>query len=181
MLILISCSDGNLDRRYKISLPSLGTAALFHKFPLLNAMNLRVISFVLVIPLFLAGCKKQSASSGNKVRIGYIGLTCEAPIYAAYEKGFFQEEGLEPELVKCNWANYKDTLALGGYDITHHLTMYFLKPIEQGLDVRFLAGIHMGAARTQRIRVLCQCKSNGGSSPVESGERTRHRCRVFLR
>src|SRR4029078_2865267 len=33
--------------------------------------------------------------------------------------------------------------------ITHHLVMYFLKPIEQGLDVRFLAGIHRGCVRVQ--------------------------------
>ena len=102
--------------------------------------------------LFLAGCNKKSGSSvqnSNKVRVGYIGLTCEAPIYAAYEKGFFKEEGLDPELVKCSWSTYKDSLALGSYDITHHLVMYFLKPIEQGLDVRFLAGIHRGCLRVQ--------------------------------
>ena len=102
--------------------------------------------------LTLAGCNKKSGSTvqnSNKVRVGYIGLTCEAPIYAAYEKGFFKEEGLEPELVKCSWSTYKDALALGSYDITHHLVMYFLKPIEQGLDVRFLAGIHRGCLRVQ--------------------------------
>ena len=102
--------------------------------------------------LVVAGCNKKSGSSvqnSNKVRVGYIGLTCEAPIYAAYEKGFFKEEGLEPELVKCSWSTYKDALALGSYDITHHLVMYFLKPIEQGLDVRFLAGIHRGCLRVQ--------------------------------
>src|SRR5436853_923916 len=102
--------------------------------------------------LLAAGCNKNSTSTvrnSNKVRVGYIGLTCEAPIYTAYEKGFFKEEGLEPELVKCNWATYKDALALGSYDITHHLVMYFLKPIEQGLDVRFLAGIHRGCLRVQ--------------------------------
>src|SRR5438552_18233287 len=101
--------------------------------------------------LLATGCNKNSTSvrNSNKVRVGYIGLTCEAPIYVAYEKGFFKEEGLEPELVKCNWATYKDALALGSYDITHHLVMYFLKPIEQGLDVRFLAGIHRGCLRVQ--------------------------------
>ena len=102
--------------------------------------------------LLLSGSSKKSAAAAvnsKHVRIGYIGLTCEAPIFTAYEKGFFKEEGLEPELVKCAWANYKDTLALGGYDITHHLIMYFLKPIEQGLDVRFLAGIHRGCLRVQ--------------------------------
>ena len=51
--------------------------------------------------------------------------------------------------MKCEWADYKDVLALGGFDITHHLVMYFLKPIEQGLDVKFLAGIHRGCLRVQ--------------------------------
>jgi len=85
---------------------------------------------VAALVIALTSCKKEAAS--NKVRVGYIGLTCEAPIFTAVEKGFFKEEGLEVSLVKCEWANYKDVLALGGFDITHHLVMYFLKPIEQG-------------------------------------------------
>ena len=110
--------------------------------------------------LVLAGCKRDSQSSGdtNKIRVGYIGITCEAPIFSAVENGFFKEEGLEVELVKCEWSKYKDVLALGGYDITHHLVMYFLKPIEQGLDVRFTAGIHRGCLRVQ--------------GPVDGGART---------
>src|SRR5215510_7526608 len=88
------------------------------------------------IALLLAGCSESSDTRGvesNKIRVGYVGITCEAPIYTAVEKGFFKEEGLDVSLVKCDWKNYKDVLALGGYDITHHLIMYFLKPIEQGL------------------------------------------------
>src|SRR6186713_1633452 len=110
--------------------------------------------------LVLAGCKgdSHSASGSNKIRVGYIGITCEAPIFSAVENGFFKEEGLEVELVKCEWSKYKDVLALGGYDITHHLVMYFLKPIEQGLDVKFTAGIHRGCLRIQ--------------GPVEGGVRT---------
>jgi NitT/TauT family transport system substrate-binding protein len=102
--------------------------------------------------VLVTGCKKSSSAkivNSKHVRIGFIGLTCEAPIYTAYEKGFFKDEGLEPELVKCSWAQYKDNLALGSYDITHHLVMYFLKPIEQGLDVRFLGGVHTGCLRVQ--------------------------------
>src|SRR5438034_286316 len=110
-----------------------------------------IVAFVFCALLLSGSSKKSTAATVNSkhVRIGYIGLTCEAPIFTAYEKGFFKEEGLEPELVKCAWANYKDNLALGSYDITHHLVMYFLKPIEQGLDVRFLAGIHRGCLRVQ--------------------------------
>jgi len=103
--------------------------------------------------LLLAGCSRKNAGSStaesNKIRVGYIGLTCEAPIFSAVEKGFLKEEGLDVSLVKCEWANYKDVLALGGFDITHHLVMYFLKPIEQGLDVKFTAGIHRGCLRVQ--------------------------------
>src|SRR5207245_7031383 len=91
----------------------------------------------------------DTAADSNKVRVGYVGLTCEAPIFTAVEKGFFKEEGLEVSLVKCDWKNYKDVLALGGYDVTHHLVMYFLKPIEQGLDVKFTGGIHRGCLRVQ--------------------------------
>ena len=107
--------------------------------------------------VLLTGCKKNEqgaapVAGGNgltKIRVGYIGLTCEAPIYMAVEKGFFKEEGLDPVLVKCDWSNYKDVMALGGFDITHHLVMYFLKPIEQGLDVKFTGGIHRGCLRVQ--------------------------------
>jgi NitT/TauT family transport system substrate-binding protein len=105
-------------------------------------------TIALGVALFLNSCNRK-ASVGNKVRVGYIGITCEAPIFTAVEKGFFKEEGLEVELVKCEWSKYKDVLALGGFDITHHLIMYFLKPIEQGLDVKFTGGIHTGCLRVQ--------------------------------
>ncbi len=118
-------------------------------------MKTTLLLLVTLPALLLAGCSKKSGKAEVKivnskhVKIGFIGLTCEAPIYTAYEKGFFKDEGLEPELVKCSWAQYKDNLALGAYDITHHLVMYFMKPIEQGLDVRFLGGVHTGCLRVQ--------------------------------
>ncbi len=105
--------------------------------------------------MLLSGCEKRAAVAKKTadgltiVRVGFIGITCEAPIFSAIELGFFKEEGIYPEMVKCEWSKYKDVLALGGYDITHHLVMYFLKPIEQGLDVKFTAGIHKGCLRVQ--------------------------------
>src|SRR5881396_2794113 len=101
---------------------------------------LKRVALTGVVSLVLICCRRNDAdstSTSNKVRVGYIGITCEAPIFSAVEKGFFKEEGLDVSLVKCEWANYKDVLARGGFDITHHLVMYFLKPIEQGLDVKF--------------------------------------------
>src|SRR3954452_2005848 len=112
---------------------------------------MRLVALALLCAVALSSCRKTATSGGsaNKIRVGYIGLTCEAPIFSAVENGFFREEGLEVEMVKCEWANYKDVLALGGFDITHHLVMYFLKPIEQGLNVKFTGGIHKGCLRVQ--------------------------------
>jgi NitT/TauT family transport system substrate-binding protein len=114
----------------------------------MNAGRL-ITAAALTTLLFAGGNKQATAAESNKVRVGYIGLTCEASIFSAVENGFFKEEGLDIELIKCDWKTYKDTLALGGYDITQHLVMYFLKPIEQGLDVKFLGGIHTGCLRIQ--------------------------------
>src|SRR6266481_6871691 len=116
----------------------------------------KFITVAVLSVMLLAGngseSKADSQAAGRnltKVRVGYIGITCEAPIFSAVENGFFKDEGLDVELVKCEWSKYKDVLALGGFDITHHLVMYLLKPIEQGLDVKFTAGIHRGCLRIQ--------------------------------
>src|SRR5215210_9016358 len=115
----------------------------------------RLFTAAVLAALIFSGCKKTASTATvganglTRVRVGYIGITCEAPIFSAIENGFFKEEGIEPELVKCEWSKYKDVLALGGFDITHHLIMYFLKPIEQGLDVKFTGGIHTGCLRVQ--------------------------------
>jgi NitT/TauT family transport system substrate-binding protein len=116
-----------------------------------------IFSGMILVALLLcsSSCDRKPAAAAvganglTKIRVGYIGLTCEAPIFTAIEKGFFKEEGLDVELVRCEWATYKDALALGRFDVTHHLVMYFLKPIEQGLDVKFTGGIHRGCLRVQ--------------------------------
>src|SRR5215469_4170527 len=118
--------------------------------------SLKFVTAAVIGTMLLAGnstnSKADSQTAGGsltKIRVGYIGITCEAPIFSAVENGFFKEEGLDPELVKCEWSKYKDVLALGGFDVTHHLIMYLLKPIEQGLDVKFTAGVHTGCLRVQ--------------------------------
>jgi len=112
-------------------------------------------SFLLSMTFSQAAENSADAASNSdaptKIKVGYIGLTCEAPLFVAVEKGFFKEENLDVSLVKCDWSAYKDALALGGIDITHHLIMMFLKPIEQGMDVKILAGVHKGCLRVQTI------------------------------
>ena len=64
-------------------------------------MNWGKIATALLTLGLLPACNKgveKSAAESNKVRIGYIGLTCEAPIFSAVEKGFFKDEGLDVDL-----------------------------------------------------------------------------------
>jgi NitT/TauT family transport system substrate-binding protein len=91
----------------------------------------------------------QNAGGLTKVKVCYIALTCEPPIYVAYENGFFREEGLDVELIKSDWDSMRDGLGLGRFDATHHLIMYLLNPIEKGLDVKLTGGIHSGCLRVQ--------------------------------
>src|SRR6476646_2729393 len=99
------------------------------------------------------GCSKGATEPGaeglTKVKVCYIGLTCEPPIYVAYEKGFFKDEGLDVELIKSDWDSMRDGLGLGRFDATHTLILYLLKPIDEGLDVKLTGGIHSGCLRVQ--------------------------------
>jgi NitT/TauT family transport system substrate-binding protein len=85
-----------------------------------------------------------NAAPLTKVRIGVFSNTCEAPTYAAYEKGFFKKEGLDVELVNGNNKIFKDLLATGKLDATVGLLAQWIKPAEVGLNVKFTAGIHTG-------------------------------------
>lgn len=91
------------------------------------------------------GCGRTAA----KLKVAYLGLTCEAPIFVAQEKGFYKEEGLDVELVRTDWDGLREGLGLGRFDANHTLMMYLLKPIEQGLDVKITGGVHTGCLRLQ--------------------------------
>jgi two-component system, oxyanion-binding sensor len=59
--------------------------------------------------------KRQSGQA--QMRIGLLRLADGAPVIAAYEFGFFADEGLEVELfVEPSWANIADKLAYGFLD-----------------------------------------------------------------
>jgi NitT/TauT family transport system substrate-binding protein len=103
--------------------------------------------------LMSAGCRNRSETVSSdglpKVKLAYIGLTCEAAMFVAMEKGFFREEGIDVEFVKTDWDGLRDGLGLGRFDANYTLVMYLLKPIEQGLNVKLTGGIHTGCLRVQ--------------------------------
>ena len=97
--------------------------------------------------LLLAGCEKNSqngSGSPAKVRVGYIGLTCEAPIFTAVEKGFFKEEGIEAEVIRTNANVAIRALASGDTDYT----MIFgsvVRTAIRGLPVKVVASFIDGS------------------------------------
>ncbi|HEV3146589.1 MAG TPA: ABC transporter substrate-binding protein [Gemmataceae bacterium] len=125
----------------------------------LRVQSILTLCFVLLVAaafLFTTSCRRggSGADSSNaggptKLKVAYLGLTCEAPIFAAYEKGFFEEEGLEVELVRTDWDGLREGLGTGQFDANHTLVMYLLKPIESGVDVKMTGGIHKGCLRVQ--------------------------------
>lgn len=108
---------------------------------------LLVAAGLVILPF---GCNRgPNSADGNKLRVGYIGLTCEAPIFVAFEKGYFKEEGLEVDFVKRDWSSLREGLTLDHHDAIQTLLMYMLKGIEQGAAVKITGGIHTGCLRLQ--------------------------------
>lgn len=113
---------------------------------------------VAVVP---AGCSSNTSTGGGgaggtaaetdpgKVKVAYLGLTCEAPIFVAHEKGLFKEQGVDAEIVKTDWDGLREGLASGQFHANHTLVMYVLKGVEKGSDIKITAGVHTGCLRVQ--------------------------------
>jgi NitT/TauT family transport system substrate-binding protein len=82
------------------------------------------------------------------VKLGYGGGGCEAPLYAAYNQGFFKKYGLDVQLnkVPAN-STATDAVSSGKLDGAPGILFQWLKPIEQGVNIRLTGGIHKGCLR----------------------------------
>lgn len=113
-----------------------------------------------------AGCSNTDQTSGEKetettisstgkklkkITFAASGGTCEAPVFAAETKGFFEEEGLDVEYVKMDFETLKSGIASGKVDASVGNFAWF-KPIEQGLDVKLTGGIHAGCIQAVALK-----------------------------
>src|ERR1700722_2317796 len=77
------------------------------------------------------------------------GAICTAPVPVAVKQGFFRKHGLQVELV--NFAGSTDQLleaiATGKSYAGVGMALRWIKPLEQGFDVKLTAGIHGGCMR----------------------------------
>lgn len=104
-----------------------------------------------LLSLGLAGCSKsatnkdnkaETTTASNKLILGYWGGTCEAPIFIAYELGYFKQVGLDVELLKIT-SDVAPLMANHELD-AYQATPDQFKPIQNGLDLKLVDGVHTG-------------------------------------
>ena len=87
----------------------------------------------------------------RKVRLGWgQPLVCHGPLAYAAKTGIFAKHGVDVELVDF-LANGDDALtkfiASGKIDVGAGFLLGWLKPLDEGLDVRLISGVHAGCTR----------------------------------
>jgi NitT/TauT family transport system substrate-binding protein len=94
----------------------------------------------------------EPAATGplKPIKLGWFpNATCLSPVAAAQKLGIFARHGLDVELI--NFAGTTDqlleALSTGKADASVGMALRWLKPLEQGFDVKLTAGTHGGCLR----------------------------------
>ena len=102
-----------------------------------------------------SGSGSSSASSGaaqTKYQYGKIdipgkdGSLCAAPIYIAYEKGFFAKQGFDVNLISADTETRKIGLNNGTIPVVNG-DFQFFPSIEEGVKVKVVDGLHNGCIK----------------------------------
>jgi sulfonate transport system substrate-binding protein len=86
----------------------------------------------------------------RKLKLSWnAGAICLAPVPVAIEHGFFQKQNLDVELVNYSGSTDQllEAIATGKSDAGLGMALRWLKPLEQGFDVKIAAGTHGGCMR----------------------------------
>jgi NitT/TauT family transport system substrate-binding protein len=115
----------------------------------------KILAGIIILGLVavVAGCGNQAKETGsdqktNSNKLTHVvlangGATCEAPVFVGIEKGFFKQEGLDVETSFMDFEKTKEGVATGKVDgVLGNLE--WIKPIEQGMDVKYTTGVHTG-------------------------------------
>lgn len=99
----------------------------------------------------------RTADGRRKVRLAWnASALCLSPVLLAKELGIFDRNGLDVELI--NFAGSTDQLleiiSTGKAEAGVGMILRWIKPLEQGFDVRLIAGTHGGCIRVVGSRRL---------------------------
>jgi NitT/TauT family transport system substrate-binding protein len=103
-----------------------------------------VLAVSLVSVLVLLGACKKKSDENFVLNIGYAGSLCEAPVHVAYEKGYFEEEGLKVELIKLASGAWFDAITAGRIDACFALLAAIIPPLSNGLPAKITTAVHTG-------------------------------------
>jgi len=107
-----------------------------------------VFSFALIFGF--AACKGKKGDAKfkyGKIDIpGKDGALCGAPIYIAFEKGFFAEEGFNVNLISADTETRKIGLNNGTIPMVNG-DFQFFPSIEEGVNVKVVDGLHKGCIK----------------------------------
>jgi NitT/TauT family transport system substrate-binding protein len=100
-------------------------------------------------------CKASSdapplTGAPRKLKLSWnAGAVCLAPLPVAIDHGFFQKQNLDVELVNYSGSTDQllEAIATGKTDAGLGMALRWLKPLEQGFDVKIAAGTHGGCMR----------------------------------
>jgi NitT/TauT family transport system substrate-binding protein len=100
-------------------------------------------------------CKTSSdapppTGTPRKLKLSWnAGAVCLAPLPVAIDHGFFQKQNLDVELVNYSGSTDQllEAIATGKTDAGLGMALRWLKPLEQGFDVKIAAGTHGGCMR----------------------------------
>lgn len=93
----------------------------------------------------MTGLSEPTALEKTDLQLGFVPLSDCAPLVAAYEKGFFDQEGLQVTLCReRSWASIRDKTAFGVYDASQ---MLYPMPLAATLGV--------GGPATAMVTALC--------------------------
>ncbi len=106
--------------------------------------------FLGIAALVVAACSTKN--DPHHLRIAYSPALCQAPLHIAVEKGFFEAEGIKPENVQFDAAHVQEAIGTNQVDVGFGLVSKFLQPVENGLPVNFIAGIHNGCIKVLTLK-----------------------------
>ncbi|MDR0804390.1 MAG: ABC transporter substrate-binding protein [Oscillospiraceae bacterium] len=78
--------------------------------------------------------------------VGKEGALCGIPLYVAYTKGFFAEEGFDVELISADTETRKTYLNNGDIPVVNG-DFQFFPSIENGVNVKVIDGLHNGCIK----------------------------------
>src|SRR4051812_39937270 len=86
----------------------------------------------------------------RKLKLSWnAGVVCLVPVPVAIDHGFFKKHNLDVELVNYSGSTDQllEAIATGKSDAGLGMALRWLKPLEQGFDVKIAAGTHGGCMR----------------------------------